>query len=109
MKDSQVGRDGESASGKVIRRLGRVKTQGSVEGIALNLHWDVMKVKIPIISVRKLVRDMHNVYFKKEGGVIKNLRTGEKLPFFEAQGVYYIKYKVSRPASSSQDFHRPEP
>mgnify|MGYP003315623061 CR=1 FL=1 len=97
LKESQLGRDGESASGDIMRRLGKVKTEGSVNGLPLALSWDVMKVKVPIISVRKLVRDYHNVYFKKHGGYIKNLRTGHRLPFFEYQGVYYIKYKVEGP------------
>ena len=58
-----------------------------------------MKVKVPIISVRKLVRDYHNVYFRKHGGYIKDLKTGNRLPFFEHHGVYYIKYKVRSPTN----------
>ena len=80
-----------------MKRLGKVKTEGSVDGMPLSLSWDVMKVKVPIISVRKLVRDYHNVYFKRHGGYIKDLKTGNKLPLFEHQGVYYIKYKVNSP------------
>ena len=97
LKDSQLGRDGESASGEIMKRLGKVKTEGTVEGMPLALTWDVMKVKVPIISVRKLVRDLHSVHFKKHGGYIKDLRTGNRMPFFEYQGVYYVKYRVSTP------------
>ena len=97
LKDSQQGRDGESASGEIMRRLGKVQTDGTVDGLPLHLSWDVMKVKVPIISVRKLVRDYHNVAFRKHGGYIKNLKTGHRLPFFEHQGVYYIKYKLQSP------------
>ena len=106
LKESQQGKDGESACGGVMRRLGKVKTQGTVDGMALDLTWDAMKVKVPIISVRKLVRDYHNVYFKQSGGFIKDLRSGNKLPFFEYQGVYYIKYKV-KDTESKTGFARP--
>ena len=75
-----------------------------------------MKVTVPILSVRKLVRDNHNVWFEKHGGYILNLTTGEKIPFFEFQGVYYLKMKILPPDTSSSvrsenepDFHRPEP
>ena len=111
LRENQQGKDGESASGDVMKRLGRVKTKGSVHGMPLDLTWDVMKVTVPIISIRKLVRDMHNVYFKKKGGIIKNLMTGDKMPFFEHQGVYYVKYKVHSPEGHGheQGFHWPEP
>ena len=82
-----------------MKRLGKIKTTGTVEGLPLQLSWDVMKVKVPIISVRKLVRDHHNVAFRKHGGYIKNLKTGHRLPFFEHQGVYYIKYKIQAPSN----------
>ena len=97
LKASQVGKDGESACGEIMRRKGRVKTKGSVEGIPLDLTWDVMAVKVPIVSVRKLVRDSHNVFFQHHGGFIRNLITGAEIPFFEYQGVYYMKYKVNSP------------
>ena len=106
LKESQQGKDGESASGDIMKRLGKVRTEGSVAGQPLNVSWDVMKVKVPILSVRKLVRDFHHVYFKQFGGYIKDLRSGNRLPFFEHQGVYYIKYKINSPESKS-DFIRP--
>ena len=111
LKASQIGRDGESACGEIMHRRGRMKTQGSVEGIPLALTWDVMSVKVPILSVRKLVRDAHNVFFQRYGGHIKNLVTGARIPFFEYQGVYYLKYKIQQPneAPSEPGFGRPVP
>ena len=80
-----------------MKRLGKVCTQGTVEGHTLNIKWDVMDVKVPIISVRKLVRDNHNVRFRRKGGYILNLETRDKIPFFEYQGVYYLKMKFTQP------------
>ena len=103
--------DGESACGGIMRCLGRVKTKGTVEGMSLDIAWQSMKVKVPILSVRKLVRDKHHVRFHSGGGYIKNLQTGQRIPFFEYQGVYYLKMKILPPIdqSSSPVFSRPEP
>ena len=94
-----------------MTRRGRVKTKGSVEGVPLALTWDVMSVKVPIVSVRKLVRDAHNVFFQRYGGFIKNLVTGAKIPFFEYQGVYYMKYKIDQSGTPPPEpsFGRPVP
>ena len=94
--------DGESACGSVMKRKGRVKTQGSVAGKSLNVKWTVMDVKVPILSVRKLVRDKHSVRFHEDGGYIRNLITGEKLPFFEHMGVYYLIMKIEPPEGTMQ-------
>ena len=83
-----------------MKRLGRVTTRGLVEGMKLDIRWNSMKVKVPIRSVRKLVQDNHNVWFEKHGGYILNLLTNEKLPFFEFQGVYYLKMKILPPPDS---------
>jgi hypothetical protein len=65
------------------------------------VRWNVMKVKVPILSVRKLVRDQHSVRFQDDGGYIKNLQTGDKIPFFEHMGVYYLIMKIPPPEISS--------
>ena len=81
-----------------MKRLGKVRTEGTVDGHQLNVKWSAMNVKVPILSVRKLVRDNHNVKFRKNGGYILNLSTGERIPFFAFQGVYYLKMNFSPPA-----------
>ena len=60
LDDSDKGKDGESASGNVIKRLGKVSTYGTVAGKTLNINWNVMDVTIPILSVRKFARDKFN-------------------------------------------------
>ena len=91
--------DAESACGGIIKRFGKVKTQGLVDGQSLDIKWDAMNVKVPILSVRKLVRDNHNVKFSRQGGYILNLHTRARIPFFEHQGVYYLKMKFLPPPS----------
>ena len=93
-KNPKKGKDGESASGGIIERVGKITTSGSVDGKSLNIDWNVMDVTVPIISVRRLTRDGNDVGFRRRGGTIRNRKTGERLPLFEHRGVYYIKYKI---------------
>ena len=92
---SERGRDGESASGGILKRLGKVSTLGSVDGTELNLRWNVMKVTVPIISVRKLAKDKWNASFRENDGFLKHRETKARIPFFEHKGVYYVKYRVT--------------
>ena len=100
--------DGESACGSIIKCKGKVQTRGTVEGLSLDVQWSSMNVKVPILSVRKLVKDQHQVRFIENGGYIKNLRNGDRIPFFEFQGVYYLIMKIL-PPSSEPVFARPVP
>ena len=53
-----------------------------------------MNVNSPILSVRRLVKDGHEVYIGKGGEVVRHLESGQRLTFFEHQGIYYMKMKV---------------
>ena len=66
-----------------------------------------MKVKTPILSVRQLTRDGHEVYINQNGGWIKNLENGKMISFFEFQGVYYLKMKIAPPASKADSEGKP--
>ena len=59
-------------------------------------------------KVQKLVKDQHQVRFIENGGYIKNLRNGDRIPFFEFQGVYYSIMKIL-PPSYEPVFARPVP
>ena len=90
-------RSAETACGAILKRLGIVRTAGLVDGETVNVKWNHMKVKTPILSVRQLVRDGHEVYINSTGGWIKNLENGKIIHFFEFQGVYYLKMKIAQP------------
>ena len=49
---------------------------------------------MPILSVRKMVRNNHRVQFQDKGGYIENIHTGRRIFFHEHAGVYYLKMKV---------------
>ena len=86
----------ETACGAVLKRLGTVRTEGYVDGVKVTVKWNHMKVKTPIRSVRQLVRDGHEVYINSGGGWIKNLESDKLIHFFEFQGVYYLRMKITK-------------
>ena len=71
----------ETACGAVLKRLGTVRTEGYVDGEKVNVKWNHMKVKTPILSVRQLVRDGHEVYINSGGGWIMNLENEKAYSF----------------------------
>ena len=58
-----------------------------------------MKVKTPILSVRQLVRDGHEVYINAEGGWIRNVENNKWINVVESQGVFYLKTKITKPCA----------
>lgn len=92
---------GETACGGKLVKKGSVVVDCIIDGHRVEVEFDSMKVKTPILSVRKLVRDNHSVKFHKNGGFIHNLTTGKKINFFEFQGVYYLKMKILPPSDLS--------
>lgn len=76
-------RSAETACGAVLKRLGTVSTEGYVEGKKVNVPRNHMKVKKPILSVRQLLRDGHEVYINSDGGWIGNLENGKLILLFE--------------------------
>ena len=70
---------------------------GTVGDVQVGVTWSHMKVKCPILSVRCLVDDGHDMWVRKGGGVIRHTETGKELLFFEHAGVYYIKMKIHEP------------
>ena len=90
----------ETACGGLLHKLGKVRVQGTIDGQNVGVTFDHMKVKIPILSVRKLIKDNNEVYINRKGGVITNLDSGKQIKFFNHQGVYYLKLKIHDPKHS---------
>ena len=56
-----------------------------------------MKVKCPILSVLRFTKEGNQVILREDGGEIVNDRTGKKIPFFQQNGVYYLRLQVTAP------------
>ena len=72
-----------------------MSTTGAVNGHELDIDWNVMKVTVPILSVRRLAKKMWNTNFREHDGYLKHRVTGARIPVFEHKGVYYLKYKIT--------------
>ena len=105
---SQRGDGAITACGVKLKNKGRCNVQGSVDDKIFNIAFKDMEVELPILSVRKMVRHGNDVQFKDKGGTITDRSTGRVIRFFEHEGVYFLKFKVSGPNSdtSQLDFHR---
>ena len=75
----------ETACGGKLHKMGSVLVDCEVDDVNVRVEFDNMKVKTPILSVRKLIRDNHDVYFSRKGNYIHCLKTGKKISFFEFQ------------------------
>ena len=87
----------ETACGWILRRLGLVRCKGTIDGHDVEIQWNHMKVKCPILSVLRLTKEGNQVILREDGGDIVNIRTGKKIPFFQQNGVYYLRLQVKSP------------
>ena len=106
---SEEQRRGDSASnacGGVIENLGKARVEAAITDTKGNLHdFDIvfnhMKVKLPILSLRSVVKRKSSVRINEHGGYIKNTLTGATIPVYEHDDVYYVKIKVKKLSSQS--------
>ena len=73
---------------------GSCSVTGTVDGHQSTIKFQDMEVEMPILSVRKMVKNKHRVQFHENGGYIENIATGHKMLFHQHAGVYYLKLKV---------------
>ena len=68
-----------------------------------------MRVDVPILSVRKYVRNGWDFKFTDEGGSMTCRLNGKTFQFIEADGAFWVKLKVKQPpiAKPSLGFTRP--
>ena len=100
-------RSGETACGRILKVLGKVTVNGLVGNTKVTIPFKHMKVKCPILSVRKLVRDGNDVHFSQHGGWIENATTGQRIELFAFQGVYFLKVKILPPVPSAESTDPP--
>ena len=59
-----------------------------ISGIDVPIAFSNMKVDVPMLSVRRMVKLGNDVVFTESGGTIKNRVTGQTLKLIEADGTY---------------------
>ena len=108
-KKSKSGDFATTACGRKIFNKGRCKIQSSAQDHAFPIAFKDMEVELPILSVRKIVKNANRVSFHDGGGSIKNKHSRKTIRFYEHEGVYFLKLKVHGPDDDLQslDFIRP--
>ena len=99
---SEAHKVAETACGGTLKMLGKVRTQGTVGNTRIAMTWSHMEVQCPILSVRCLIDDGHDVWIKKGGGIIRNLESKKEITFHEHAGVYYCKMRLDQPIDDSK-------
>ena len=110
-KASLNGDSATTACGKKLMNKGRCIVKAETQGTEFHVAFKDMETELPILSVRKMVKRNNGVRFHPGGGTITNRKTGRTLNFYEHDGVYFIKLKVSDPSlvidpPTDEDFHR---
>ena len=83
-----------TATGDIFGSKGQFTVEAeSMEGYKRKYTFQNADVTVPILSIGKLTDDEHDVMFKKHGGKIIHVPTGEEIHFIRRHGVYFIQYK----------------
>ena len=108
-RKSKSGDFARTACGKKLFNRGRCDIRGSADGEEFPVAFKDMKVEMPILSVRKIVKKNNRVCFQDGGGYIRNQTSGRRIRFYEFEGVYFLKLRTDQPSSDTGqvDFHRP--
>ena len=98
-----------TAGGQKLMNKGRVVVKATADGHDFSPAFKDMETELPILSVRKIVRNDNDVLFRHGGGVIKGRTNGQTIQFYEFQGVYFVKLKVADPNAMLTDEPPPVP
>ena len=88
----------ETACGGILKKLGTVCANSEIENEKVSSGLHHMRIRNPKWSVRKLVRDDHEVYIKRWRWHPEH---NQKL--FEHAGVYYLKLYITPPIDSTKN------
>ena len=95
--ESRSNDEATTAGGHKLANEGRCRIEALVDGHAFPVPFQNMKVDVPILSVRKYVRNGFGFHFEEHGGYMESRANGRKFHFIEADGAYWIKMKVQKP------------
>ena len=88
---------------------GRVEIDSIVDGKPFPINFKAMEVELPILGVRKMVKNQNDVHVVLEGGWIQQRDSGRVIKFYEHEDVYFMKFKIAGPHGepSQLGFARP--
>ena len=107
-----MGESATTAGGHKLANEGRCRVNATVNGEDFPVPFQNMKVDVPILSVRKYMKNGYDFHFTEQGGYMKCRLNGKVFNFIEADGAFWIKMKISAPPGSKAKpsvFSRPGP
>ena len=66
-------------------------------GCLCGINFNDAPVTDPILSVSQLNDSGHDVMYRKTGGYIEHIKTGQRVKMYRREGVYWVKLKVLPP------------
>ena len=73
------------------------------EGQSSTITFQCADVDTPILSIRRLAMNGHEIRFTEKGGYILHLKTGHRTKFVIHDGVYFIKLKQLNPPANEKN------
>ena len=95
--ESRQGDGAKTANGHLLVSKGRCLVGAHAQGSDFCISFKDMDIDMPILSVRKMVKNDNVVSFQDDGGSILNRRTGRAIHFYEHEGVYFVKLRIKDP------------
>ena len=83
-----TGETATTANGQEMKNEGRCRVDATVGGFDFPICSQNMAVDVPIISVRKIIKNGNRIIFEEDGGTIYNRATSTTLRFEEFDGAY---------------------
>lgn len=99
-----------TAGGHQLRNEGRCRIEATANNLPFPIPFQNMKVDVPILGVKKYVRNGFSFNFNEDGGWMQSKVNGHKFEFIEADAAYWIKLRIEKPQDTSvnrQGFTRP--
>ena len=93
-KDQMMGNSATTAGGHQLPNLGRCRVDATVEGHNFPVPFQNLKVDVPIISVKKYLRNGYDFHFTEEGGYMRCRLNNRVFQFIEAEDAYWIKLQI---------------
>ena len=84
----------------MLKNEGRCKIEGMVDDCEFPIPFQNMKVDVPILSVKKYVRNGFGVHFTEDGSYMECRTNGWKFHFIDCEGCYWMKMKILPPSDN---------
>ena len=97
VKQTPASRRGDgavTAGGHLLENRGKFTVKALADGQDVENPFVDMKVQMPILAVKKMIKKGTKMLIEEDGGTLFNSRTNQRLNFLEHSGLWFMKLKV---------------